>query len=409
MICCPRWPALLPLVLISTVNAAAGQNSGGSEAWQTCRQMIDAARRLACYDSLPGTGQPPTGRIGSAAGASAPASAMTGPISASAKPAVEPGTGGVVVPTAGSVSGSSNPVALAATAANSAANAAANAASPGLHAPLSAVPSLLGKAWELDPEHRGQVLQIRQYKPVYALPWFSASRVNRAPASPAPAHRLSEALPITAGEAKFQISLKAKLAEDLLGSNGDLWFGYTQSSRWQVYNGGLSRPFRETNYEPEAMLVWRTDYDLFGWRGRLFSLGLNHQSNGRALPLSRSWNRVIATAALEKGDWTLALRPWWRVREASSQDDNPDIANYLGRGDLQLIRRFGGHQLSLLLRHSLRGGEQSRGAVQIDYAFPIEGSLRGHLQWFSGYGESLIDYNHRATYYGVGLSLLEWY
>ena len=54
-------------------------------------------------------------------------------------------------------------------------------------------------------------------------------------------------------------------------------------------------------------------------------------------------------------------------------------------------------------------GSSSRGAIQVDYAFPIAGELRGHLQWFSGYGDSLIDYNHRANYYGVGVSLIEWY
>ncbi|WP_371325237.1 phospholipase A [Dechloromonas sp. ZY10] len=403
------WPALLPLALISTVHAAVGQNSGGGEAWQACRQIADATQRLACYDALPASGAGSGAAVLPVAGG-----ANAGPArGASGAPAA----GGVSSAQVAANTGGSNGAAVETAAPRFPVNAPANVpasvpirvAPEGLRAAGAAIPSLLGKAWELDPEYRGQVLQIRQYKPVYALPWFSASRANRHPNTPAPGHSLPEALPIESGEAKFQISLKAKLAEDLLGSNGDLWFGYTQSSRWQVYNGGVSRPFRETNYEPEAMLVWRTDYDLLGWRGRLFSLGINHQSNGRALPLSRSWNRVIATAALEKGDWTLALRPWWRVREASSQDDNPDIANYLGRGDLQLIRRFGGHQLSLMLRHSLRGGEQSRGAVQIDYAFPIEGSLRGHLQWFSGYGESLIDYNHRATYYGVGLSLLEWY
>lgn len=269
--------------------------------------------------------------------------------------------------------------------------------------------SLLGHAWELDPGDRGRILRIRPYKPVYALPFTHSTRPNQRPSSPAPGHAVADALDIGADEAKLQISLKTKLAEDLIGDNGDLWFGYTQSSRWQVYNGGISRPFRETNHEPELMLLWRTDYRLAGWHGRFLNLSLNHQSNGRSLPLSRSWNRVMLSANLERGDWTLSLRPWWRIPEGGGNDDNPDIANYLGRGDLLLVRRWGGQQLSAMLRHSLRSGRDSRGALQVDYAFPIIGQLRGHLQWFSGYGESMIDYNHRANYYGLGVSLLEWY
>ena len=269
--------------------------------------------------------------------------------------------------------------------------------------------SLLGKAWELDPGLRGHTLRIRQYQPVYLLPLFHASRPNNHPSTSAAGHAVSESLGLDSSEAKLQISLKSKIAEDLFGHNGDLWFGYTQSSRWQVYNGDQSRPFRETNYEPELMFVWRTDYDLLGWSGRLVNLGVNHQSNGRSQPLSRSWNRIMLSTSLERDNWTMTLRPWWRIAESTNRDDNPDIADYMGRADLQLVRTAGEHQFSLLLRHSLRGGDRSHGAVQMDYAFPISGDLRGHVQWFSGYGESLIDYNHRSNYIGIGLSLLEWY
>jgi len=277
-----------------------------------------------------------------------------------------------------------------------------------LKAPGDAPVSLLAQAWELDAGQRGHILRVRPYKPVYVLPWFHTASPNTSPSSPAAGHN-GTATDLSSDEAKFQFSLKAKLLEDIFGSNGDLWFGYTQTSRWQVYHAGRSRPFRETNHEPEAMLVWRTDYSLGGWRGHYLSLGINHQSNGRALPLSRSWNRVMATLAVEKDDWTITFRPWWRIPEKTAQDDNPDITNYLGRGDLQLVKLWGKQQFSVLLRHNLQGGRNGHGALQVDYAFPLAGSLRGHLQWFSGYGESLIDYNHRANYYGVGLSLLEWY
>jgi phospholipase A1 len=137
-------------------------------------------------------------------------------------------------------------------------------------------------------------------------------------------------------------------------------------------------------------------------------VGINHQSNGRGDPLSRSWNRVIFTVGLDRENWALVLRPWWRVPDGND-DDNPDIEDYIGRGDAMLTYSKGGHEFTVLARHSLRTGDKSHGAVQLDWGFPIHRSFRGHIQAFHGYGESLIDYNHKATYIGLGISLLEWY
>ena len=267
----------------------------------------------------------------------------------------------------------------------------------------------LAHRWGFDVEDSQDIFKLRPYKPMYLLPVTWTNKTNGMPVSPAVNHAVSAPDDLDKVEAKFQISLKSRLIRNIWGDNGDLWFGYTQTSRWQVYNHDLSAPFRETNYEPEAMLVFHTDYDVLGWRGRVLGLSLNHQSNGRSLPLSRSWNRIIGEVALEKGNWVLSLRPWWRVKESASDDDNPDISNYVGRGELILTHQSQGYAVSLLARHSLRAGENSRGSVSLDWAFPISGSLKGHVQIFSGYGESLIDYNHRQTTLGLGLSLMDWF
>ena len=109
-------------------------------------------------------------------------------------------------------------------------------------------------------------------------------------------------------------------------------------------------------------------------------------------------------AGIEKGDFALMLRSWKRFEETASKDDNPDISRYLGYGDLQAIWRLDAHELSF----NLRPGFSSRGSAQVDWTFPIHRNLKGYLQFFTGYGETLIDYNHRQSTFGLGVSLVDW-
>ena len=269
--------------------------------------------------------------------------------------------------------------------------------------------SRLDERWELSPGSKQGTFHLRPYKPVYILAAFHASSPNRQPRSANPENTATSPLDVRDTEAKYQISFKSKLWENVIGDYSDLWFAYTESSRWQLYNAGASRPFRETDYEPEVMLTFRTPFSVFGWEGRMAGIGINHQSNGRSIPLSRSWNRLIGTLGLEKGDWTVTARYWSRINEDPEDDDNPDIEDYIGRADLLVTRTWRRHELALSLSHSLRDGERSRGSIGLDWAFPISGNLRGYLQIFNGYGESLIDYNHSATYVGFGVSLVNWY
>lgn len=269
--------------------------------------------------------------------------------------------------------------------------------------------SLLDQRWELAKDSKLGVYNLRAYKPVYALPIFWTSSPNRNPHSPNPNNTVVDGQHIQPVEGKFQLSFKAKLWENIFGDNGDLWGAYTQTSRWQMFNSEESRPFRESNYEPELMLMFRNRYRLFGWNGRMAGFGLNHHSNGRGDPESRSWNRIVANIGLDRDQWALVLRPWWRLPEGGREDNNPDIADYFGRAEAMLAYHRDGYELALTARHSLRGGDRSHGTLQLEWSFPLDGPLRGYVQLFDGYGESLIDYNHRATYIGIGISLIDWF
>lgn len=227
---------------------------------------------------------------------------------------------------------------------------------------------------------------------------------NELPTSPSKPP-LAEPQSVRPTEAKYQVSFKVKLAdfEDWFGAS--IWAGYTQQSQWQVYNPGLSRPFRETNYEPEAMLAFHPDRSVLGWRLRLVAIGINHQSNGRSEPLSRSWNRATLTLGFDRGDFGLLVRPWVRIKEPAEKDDNPDITRYLGHGDVVGVYRWREHTLSALARYNPASG---KGAAQLSWTFPLHRRVRGHLQYFTGYGESLIDYNVRQNTFGIGIALADW-
>jgi phospholipase A1 len=276
-------------------------------------------------------------------------------------------------------------------------------------APSALHRSLLDSRWELDPSSKLGTFNLRSFRPVYVMPFFATSKQNNQPHSPNPNNSASEHEHIDNIEAKFQLSLKTKVWQGVFGDEGDVWVGYTQSSRWQVYNSKESRPFRESDYEPEAMLVFDTHYRALGWEGRLLGIGIDHQSNGRSDPYSRSWNRIVANIGFERDGWTVMLRPWWRIPESRSEDNNPDINDYVGRGEMQVLHVWNSQEFGLALRHSLRGGDASHGSARFSWSYPLAGNLRGYFELFHGHGESLIDYNHEATYVGVGVSLLDWY
>ena len=216
-------------------------------------------------------------------------------------------------------------------------------------------------------------------------------------------------------EVQFQLSLKVLVAENVIGHNGHLSFAYTNRSFWQAYNRSISAPFRETNHEPELLFTFENDWHVFSARNSANQFILNHQSNGRGGELSRSWNRVMFNSIWERDNFVLSFMPWYRIPESKKNspteadgDDNPDIEKYMGNFELRGIYQVEhGQTISLMLRNNLR--DDNRGAIEAGYSFPIGSTkLKGYLKYFNGYGESLIDYNHRIQSLGVGFLISDW-
>ena len=355
--------------------------------WAQCSTLTaDATARLACFDRWAQAQQPATTATPPSTAALASTTPVSAPVVPAAPAALEPAATAQVF-----LKPCTNPRT-----------------------------SELSRFWELEPASDCGTFGIRGYRPI-SLSWIGSDSVNTAPSSAAAGHTATYT-PYRTSETRIQLSVRTKIAQGLLtqsesGRSDSLWFGYTQQSYWQLFSPDLSRPFRSTDHEPELVYVYPSTLALpWDWKLRYTGAGLVHQSNGQSLPLSRSWNRVVLMAGMEKGnDLRVAARAWARLPESDAKDDNPGISNYIGRAEVAGFWNVNkDNTLGVTLRHSLRS--DARGSIRLEWLQTLGGSaasgdysgLRFHTQLFSGYGDSLVDYNRRRTGLSLGLSLVEW-
>lgn len=387
----PLWALALGLGAMPWLGAQAQTTARPlpEDAWRQCASTTDNQSRLACFDAWAQQQQPFTAPP--ATGWSAP------PASARAASPAE------------------------------AAETAVLAADSGLGMALPATPtnggcrdprySEISRYYELEPGSDCGTFSFRGYRPM-SVSFVTADQVNQQPSSPGKQAALAQ--PYRTEEMRVQLSVRTKVAQGLLtdstsAGKDSLWFGYTQQSYWQLFSPAISRPFRNTDHEPEIFYVYPTDARLpFGWRWRYSGVGLAHQSNGQSDPLSRSWNRWYLMTGFELGNrWQLHAKAWQRIRESAANDDNPHIQDYIGRGELRLGWNVNQQNyLGFTARGSLG---QGRGSGRIEWLRTLgegwnggKSNLRLHVQLFSGYGDSLIDYNYKRTMLSVGFSLLDF-
>jgi outer membrane phospholipase A len=219
--------------------------------------------------------------------------------------------------------------------------------------------------------------------------------------------------------AKFQFSFKYRIlgepsAEDVpfMPSMKGLYFGYTQRSIWDIT--AESSPFYDTSYMPEVLfeLLAAAPRREDGW---LHWLGLQgaaqHESNGRDGADSRSLNIAYLRTGIVLGrmdGWRLIVVP--RVYAHLSESiGNADIADYRGYGDLSLV--LGKNDRWQVAVTGRIGKVSDRRTIQVDFTHPISlpvvrfGTYL-HVQYFSGYGESLRSYDQKSHAWRAGFAFV---
>ena len=225
-------------------------------------------------------------------------------------------------------------------------------------------------------------LGLKYYEPIYML--FT--------------HDFSKKPDRKADELHFEFSFERPITYDALGLGEKISFAYAQNSWWQITQD--SAPFRESNYRPELYVSAPVPF------ADELKIGAMHESNGKGGEESRSWNRLYAQSTWSADGFSITPRAWyafWLDRT------NEDIADYMGYGDLRASYTFGKQRLSALWRNNLHFDGNNRGAIELNYSFPIFNSgFYGYLRYFNGYGESLADYKRSVNKIGIGLSFVEF-
>ena len=216
--------------------------------------------------------------------------------------------------------------------------------------------------------------------------------------------------------ARFQLSFKYRLFDFDAGFGQErpwlsgLYFGYTQNSLWDLQSE--SKAFRDTSWQPSLFWKWeRTDEQLRG----LFDgarLGFEHESNGGQGERSRSIN-----TAFFRPEWR------WKLSEVGSfsftpklyayldKEENTDIDDY--RGYVDWRARYDSPAGTWIATTVLRYGTAGKGSFLLDASRRIRDVKFGpvstylHVQFFAGYGESILDYNvKRKSQFRIGFAIV---
>lgn len=209
---------------------------------------------------------------------------------------------------------------------------------------------------------------------------------------------LNEKISNQTADAKYQVSIRQRLFNTIMPYNTQLMLVYTQKSFWNIY--GNSSPFKDNNYNP-GILLTKPIVNQNKLRG-IVAFSAEHESNGRDSLDSRSWNYITLS-----GTYFVNYNFWIQAKiwHGKFDVDNVNLTDYRGYGFLALnyINNSDRFTASLVINPT----KDFRANLQLDLSYQINKRANQSLflQWYNGYGESLIDYNIHTSMIRLGFCI----
>jgi phospholipase A1/A2 len=200
---------------------------------------------------------------------------------------------------------------------------------------------------------------------------------------------------------KFQFSFKQRLTDAILPFKTHLFMTFTQKAVWRILQ--YSSPMADNNFNPGLGVgkVWLDP------KNKVHSLyfQIAHESNGRDSIFSRSWNKVELYYGYPLTKHSiLTLNVWYPFLYTN---DNPKILEFMGYGTLEY--HYMSPQKQVVIDLSVRKGFAANltGAIEAQLSYRLFRNANQYIgiQWFRGFGETMMVYDHPVNMIRLGLMI----
>lgn len=193
----------------------------------------------------------------------------------------------------------------------------------------------------------------------------------------------------TNSDIKFQVSIAQRLTKSTLPFNSYFFIFYNQKVFWNVFENSM--PVHDFNFNPGvgfSKLLIAKDRIV----GKA-SLLLEHESNGKDSIYSRSWNRISLCGSFYiSPQFMIHAKYWIPIIDGKH---NKDILKYCGiyQNGIQVMSRDKRYGMAVTVVKRKGWNLNFNTIIELNFRMFKQENQYLFLQYYNGYGESLIDYN----------------